>query len=66
MDNGNGIPEDIKNKIFEPFFTTKPPGEGTGIGLSLSYDIIVNGHKGTLDVESKENEGTTFIIGLPF
>jgi two-component system NtrC family sensor kinase len=65
MDNANGIPENIKDKIFEPFFSTKPPGEGTGIGLSLSYEIIVNGHGGTIEVESKENEGTTFIIELP-
>ncbi len=64
-DNGTGIPDDIKDKILQPFFTTKPTGEGTGLGLSLSYDIIVKGHGGSLDVESKENEFTAFIIKLP-
>lgn len=64
-DNGNGIPESIKSKIFQPFFTTKPSGEGTGLGLSLSYDIITKGHNGTIEIESIENEGTTFIIKLP-
>ncbi|MCU0324671.1 MAG: ATP-binding protein [Spirosomaceae bacterium] len=65
-DNGTGIPASIKAKIFQPFFTTKPTGEGTGLGLSLSYDIITKGHGGTLEVESNEGEGTTFIISLPF
>lgn len=65
QDNGGGIPEDLKQKIFEPFFTTKAAGEGTGLGLSLSYDIITKGHNGTLRVESKEGEGTTFFIELP-
>lgn len=64
-DNGGGMPENIKTKIFQPFFTTKPTGQGTGLGLSLSYDIITKGHAGTLDVESTEGEGTTFIITLP-
>jgi signal transduction histidine kinase len=64
-DNGNGIPEKIKDKIFQPFFTTKPAGEGTGLGLSLSYDIITKGHGGNMKVESKEGEGTSFIIELP-
>ena len=64
-DNGTGIPEAVKAKIFQPFFTTKPTGEGTGLGLSLSYDIITKGHGGTLTVESAAGEGTTFIIGLP-
>ena len=64
-DNGTGIPEHIKSKIFQPFFTTKPTGEGTGLGLSLSYDIITKGHGGTLEVESVEGEGSTFIIKLP-
>jgi len=64
-DNGHGIPEDIKKKIFQPFFTTKPTGEGTGLGLSLSYDIITKGHSGTLDLETKEGNGTTFIIRIP-
>ncbi|MDB4303425.1 ATP-binding protein [Desulfosarcina sp.] len=65
QDNGNGIPSDIKDKIFQPFFTTKPTGEGTGLGLSLSYDIITKGHGGELKVETKEGEGTEFIIQLP-
>jgi two-component system NtrC family sensor kinase len=62
-DNGNGIPVAIKEKIFQPFFTTKPTGSGTGLGLSLSYDII-KAHGGEIKVESKENEGTEFIIQL--
>ncbi|MFN8354235.1 MAG: ATP-binding protein [Spirosomataceae bacterium] len=65
QDNGVGIPEAIKDKIFQPFFTTKPTGEGTGLGLSLSYDIITKGHNGTIEVESVEGEGTTFTIKLP-
>ncbi|GAB4041361.1 tetratricopeptide repeat-containing sensor histidine kinase [Spirosoma gilvum] len=65
-DNGTGIPEDIRAKIFQPFFTTKPTGEGTGLGLSLSYDIVTKGHGGTLMVESEENTYTEFIITLPF
>jgi two-component system, NtrC family, sensor kinase len=64
-DNGNGIPAAIKEKIFQPFFTTKPTGQGTGLGLSLSYDIITKGHGGELKVESKEGEGTVFISSLP-
>ena len=52
-------------KIFQPFFTTKPTGEGTGLGLSLSDDIVTKGHRGTLEVESVEGEGATFIIKLP-
>lgn len=64
-DNGGGMPESIKTKIFQPFFTTKPTGQGTGLGLSLSYDIITKGHAGTLEVESTEGEGTEFIITLP-
>lgn len=64
-DNGMGIPKDILPKIFQPFFTTKPTGEGTGLGLSLAYDIITKGHNGTIEVESVEGEGTTFIITLP-
>jgi two-component system NtrC family sensor kinase len=63
-DNGNGIPQNIIDKIFQPFFTTKPTGQGTGLGLSLSYDII-KAHGGELKVESKEGEETTFIIQLP-
>jgi signal transduction histidine kinase len=64
-DNGTGIPENVKNKIFQPFFTTKPTGEGTGLGLSLSYDIITKGHSGELQVQSKEGEFTELIISLP-
>lgn len=64
-DNGTGMSDEIQQKIFQPFFTTKPTGEGTGLGLSLAYDIITDGHSGTLAVESKENEGTTFTIHLP-
>ncbi len=65
MDNGKGIPQNIISKIFQPFFTTKPTGEGTGLGLSLTYDIIAKQHNGTINVESNEGEGTTFIITLP-
>ena len=64
-DNGAGIPEDIKDKIFQPFFTTKPTGSGTGLGLSMSYDIITKGHRGELKVVTKEGEGTEFIIIVP-
>lgn len=64
-DNGNGIPASIKDKIFQPFFTTKPTGQGTGLGLSLSYDIITKVHGGKIAVETKENLGTTFTIHLP-
>ncbi len=63
-DNGNGIPQKILDKIFQPFFTTKPTGQGTGLGLSLSYDIV-KAHGGELKVETKEGEGTRFIIVLP-
>jgi signal transduction histidine kinase len=62
-DNGPGIPAAIKDKIFQPFFTTKPTGSGTGLGLSLSYDII-KAHGGEIKVESIENEGTEFIITI--
>jgi len=64
-DNGPGIPHEIKDKIFQPFFTTKPTGQGTGLGLSMSYDIITKGHAGKLEVITKEGEGTEFIIHLP-
>ena len=63
-DNGNGIPQKIKDKIFQPFFTTKPTGQGTGLGLSLCYDII-KAHGGEIKVETKEGEGSEFIIQLP-
>ena len=64
-DNGTGIPKPLQAKIFQPFFTTKPPGEGIGLGLSLSYTIITQGHGGTLTVESVEGEFTEFTISLP-
>jgi ligand-binding sensor domain-containing protein/signal transduction histidine kinase len=64
-DNGNGIPQSIRDKIFNPFFTTKPAGAGTGLGLSLSYDIITQVHKGTIAIDTKEGEFTEFIITLP-
>ena len=63
-DNGNGIPQKVLDKIFQPFFTTKPTGQGTGLGLSLSYDIV-KAHGGELKVETKEGEGSEFIIQLP-
>jgi signal transduction histidine kinase len=64
-DNGNGIPSEIRNKIFQPFFTTKPSGRGTGLGLSMSYEIITKGHHGDIEVESEEGEGSTFIVRIP-
>jgi two-component system NtrC family sensor kinase len=63
-DNGVGIPQKVVNKIFQPFFTTKPTGQGTGLGLSLSYDII-KAHAGEIEVETKEGEGSEFIVHLP-
>lgn len=63
-DNGNGIPDHIMDKIFQPFFTTKPTGQGTGLGLSLSYDIV-KAHGGTLEVQSETGKGTRFTITLP-
>ncbi|MEZ4885426.1 MAG: ATP-binding protein [Chitinophagales bacterium] len=65
-DNGMGIPQDIREQIFNPFFTTKPAGIGTGLGLSLTYDIVVQIHQGKLSVNSKEGEFTEFVIELPF
>jgi len=64
-DNGVGIPKAIKDKIMQPFFTTKPTGEGTGLGLSLSYDIVVKGHGGSISIDSRENDYTVFTILLP-
>lgn len=64
-DNGMGIPDSVKDKIMQPFFTTKPTGEGTGLGLSLSYDIVVKGHGGTIDINSQEGEFSEFTIRLP-
>lgn len=65
QDNGPGIPEEIKKRIFEPFYTTKATGIGTGLGLSVSYFIITENHKGTMEVHSEENRGTRFTIRLP-
>ncbi len=64
-DNGTGIPNTVKDKILQPFFTTKPTGEGTGLGLSLSYDIVVKGHGGTINIASTEGDFSTFTIALP-
>jgi len=64
-DNGTGMPDSIKEKIMQPFFTTKPTGEGTGLGLSLTYDMVVKGHGGTIQVNSVDGEGSEFIIQLP-
>ena len=64
-DNGMGMSESVKAKIFQPFFSTKPTGEGTGLGLSLAYDIVTKGHGGTLEVISTEGVGTELIINLP-
>ncbi len=65
QDNGKGIPQHVLGKIFQPFFTTKPAGEGTGLGLSMSYDIVTKGHGGELTVETSEGLGTTFTIVIP-
>ncbi len=64
-DNGSGIPPEVKDKIFNPFFTTKPPGEGTGLGLSLSYDIVVKQHAGSIEVDTRPGEFTEFRVVLP-
>ena len=64
-DNGSGIPQEVRDKIFQPFFTTKPTGQGTGLGLSLSYEIITKGHGGELKLNTKEGEYAEFIICLP-
>jgi len=63
-DNGLGMSKEVQSKIFQPFFTTKPTGQGTGLGLSLAYDIVTKGHSGTIEVESVEGEGTTFTVKL--
>ena len=63
-DNGNGIPQKVLDKIFQPFFTTKPTGQGTGLGLSLAYDIVKT-HGGEIKVETKEGEGAEFVVQLP-
>jgi two-component system NtrC family sensor kinase len=64
-DTGNGIPQKVLDKIFQPFFTTKPAGAGTGLGLSMSYDIVTKAHNGEIKVVTKEWEGTEFIVVLP-
>jgi len=64
-DNGTGIPDSIKEKIMQPFFTTKPTGEGTGLGLSLTYDMVVKGHGGKIEVNTNEGEFTEFVVSLP-
>ncbi len=65
-DNGTGMPESVKEKVFQPFFTTKPTGQGTGLGLSLSYEIITKGHDGKIEINTKDGEFTEFIILLPY
>jgi signal transduction histidine kinase len=65
-DNGTGMTEQVKEKIFQPFFTTKPTGEGTGLGLSLTYDIVTKGHGGTMEVLTREGEGSKIFVRLPF
>jgi signal transduction histidine kinase len=64
-DNGSGVPADLRERIFEPFFTTKPSGSGTGLGLSMSFDIVTQGHGGTLTVENADPHGANFVITLP-
>jgi len=64
-DNGNGIPQKVLDKIYQPFFTTKPTGQGTGLGLSMSYEIVSKAHGGELKVDTKEGEGAEFTIILP-
>jgi signal transduction histidine kinase len=64
-DNGPGIPADLKQKLFDPFFTTKPVGKGTGMGLSISYQIVAEKHKGKLQCVSELGQGATFIIIIP-
>jgi signal transduction histidine kinase len=64
-DNGTGIPPDVKEKMFNPFFTTKPAGEGTGLGLSMSHDIVVKQHGGKIEVDTMPGAFTEFIVTLP-
>ena len=64
-DNGTGIPTEVREKMFNPFFTTKPTGEGTGLGLSMTHDIIVKQHGGRIDVDTEPGVFTEFIITLP-
>jgi signal transduction histidine kinase len=65
IDNGNGMTQKVLDKIFQPFFTTKPTGQGTGLGLSVAYDIVTKKHNGTIRAETKEGEGTTFVMQIP-
>jgi signal transduction histidine kinase len=64
-DNGAGIPPEVMERMFNPFFTTKPPGEGTGLGLSMTHDIVVKQHGGTIDVATEPGSFTEFLIVLP-
>ncbi|CAN0363666.1 unnamed protein product, partial [Ectocarpus sp. 4 AP-2014] len=64
-DNGSGVPKAIRDKLFDPFFTTKEVGKGTGQGLSIAYDVVVNRHGGTIEIDSTEGVGTTFVVRLP-
>ena len=64
-DNGPGMPEELRKRVFEPFFTTKRVGEGTGLGLSVSYFLVVENHGGRIDVESTPGKGSVFIVHLP-
>src|SRR5690606_15691162 len=64
-DNGGGIPERVRKRIFEPFFTTKEVGQGTGLGLSVSYFIITNNHKGQMEIQSRSGQGSTVTLRLP-
>ena len=64
-DSGSGIPPEVKEKMFNPFFTTKPAGEGTGLGLSLSHDIVVKQHAGSIEVDTRPGEFTEFKVILP-
>ena len=64
-DNGTGIPQEMREKLFEPFFTTKPTGEGTGLGLSMSFDIVVHQHGGRIELESEPGRFAEFVITLP-
>ena len=64
IDNGIGIPAEVKDRLFEPFFTTRPPGKGTGLGLSVSYGIVTD-HGGMIEVDSRLNQGSIFSVWLP-
>jgi signal transduction histidine kinase len=64
-DNGTGMPEGVRERAFEPFYTTKPTGQGTGLGLSLSYEIVAHGHGGTLEIERSDERGTVIALHLP-